>query len=60
GLATTYNNIASIHYARGDYAAALEWYGKSVAIFERLGAKASAATLQKNIEVLKETMRRQP
>jgi tetratricopeptide (TPR) repeat protein len=37
GLTTTYNNIGEIHRARGDYAAALEWYEKNVAIKEKLG-----------------------
>jgi len=49
GLATSYNNIASVHYARGDYGAALEWYDKSVALKEELGDKAGLATSYNNI-----------
>ncbi|MCR4405711.1 MAG: tetratricopeptide repeat protein [Anaerolineae bacterium] len=43
------NELGLIHKARGDYAAALEWYGKSVAIKEKLGDQAGLATTYNNI-----------
>jgi len=52
GLATTYNNIASIHYARGVYAQALTWYEKSVALYEAVGDKSGLATTYNNIGLI--------
>ena len=49
GLAASYSNIASVHYARGDYGAALEWYERSVALKEELGDKAGLAASYNNI-----------
>jgi tetratricopeptide (TPR) repeat protein len=49
GLATTYNNIGLINEARGEYAAALEWYERSVALKEALGDRAGLATTYHNI-----------
>jgi predicted ATPase len=43
------NEFGLIHKARGDYAAALEWYEKSVAIKEALGDRAGLATSYNNI-----------
>jgi len=43
------NELGVIHKARGDYAAALEWYQKSVALKEELGDKAGLATSFNNI-----------
>jgi len=43
------NELGLIHKARGDYAAALEWYQKSVALKEELGDKAGLAASFNNI-----------
>ncbi len=43
------NELGLWHDARGDYAAALEWYGKSVAIKEELGDRAELAATYNNI-----------
>ncbi len=43
------NQLGLWHNARGDYAAALGWYGKSVAISEELGNRAVLATTYNNI-----------
>ncbi|MCD6554533.1 MAG: tetratricopeptide repeat protein, partial [Anaerolineae bacterium] len=40
------------HYARGDYAAALEWYEKSVVIKDKLGDLAGLATTYNNIGLI--------
>ena len=43
------NELGLWHKARGDYAAALEWYEKSVAINEELGNRAVLAAAYNNI-----------
>jgi tetratricopeptide (TPR) repeat protein len=46
GVSACYNNLGSVSYARGDYAAALSWYEKDMALLEGRGAWTDlAATL---------------
>jgi tetratricopeptide (TPR) repeat protein len=50
--ATAYNNIGLIHKNKGDFDKALEFYFKSLKIFEELGHKSDIAASYNNIGVI--------
>jgi len=51
-LATVYNNIGGIYYARGDYDAALRWLEKAAPVLAEIGNRAMLATVEANLAVL--------
>ncbi len=44
--ATTYNNIAGVYYAQGEYEKALEWYDRALKIYEKVFGKQHPHTIK--------------